>query len=105
MSNSVISFDSPEEAVEKQRQACQSEVILTIDFKRNSVSASGKYAYSSNELYVEMRNLATGQPFWKAVVTTSGSVEVPASKIVSKLIDDGIVEARLPNNNPVQITN
>ncbi|WP_018618481.1 hypothetical protein [Spirosoma luteum] len=105
VSNSVISFDSPEEAVEKQRQACQSEVVLTIDFKRNSVSASGKYAYSSNELYVEMRNLATGQPFWKAVVTTSGSVEVPASKIVSKLIDDGIVEARLPNNNPVQLTN
>lgn len=105
VSNSVLSFESPEEAVEKQRLVCQSEVILTIDFKRNSVSASGEYAYSSNELYVEMKNLATGQPFWKAVVTTSGSVEVPAINIVNKLIDDGIIQARLPSNNPVQTTN
>ncbi len=102
VSNSVISFDSPEEAVEKQRQACQSEVLLTIDFKRNSVSASGQYAYSSNELYVEMKNLATGQPFWKAVITTSGGIEVPASKIVNKLVEDGIIKGSLPGNNSLQ---
>ena len=101
VSNSPISFDNPEEAIDKQRQTCQSEVLLTIDFRRNSVSASGEYAYSSNELYLEMKNLATGQPFWKAIVTTGGSVQVPASKIVAKLIEDGVIGSTLPGGNPV----
>lgn len=101
VSNSPISFDSPEEAIEKQRQTCQSEVLLTIDFRQNSVSASGEYAYSSNELYLEMKNLATGQPFWKAIVTTNGGIQVPASSIVAKLIDDGIISSPLPGGNTV----
>lgn len=101
VSNSPISFDSPQEAIDKQRQTCQSEVLLTIDFKRNSVAASGQYAYSSNELYLEMKNLATGQPFWKAIVTTDGGIEVPAIRIVRKLIEDGILRSTLPGGNPV----
>ena len=104
VSNSPISFDSPEEAIEKQRQTCRSEVLLTIDFKRNSVSASGQYAYSSNELYLEMKNLATNRPFWKAIVTTSGDIEVPADKIVSKLIEDGVIQGSLPGGNTVSAT-
>lgn len=105
VSNSPISFDSPQDAIDKQRQTCQSEVLLTIDFRRNSVSASGEYSYSSNELYLEMKNLATGQPFWKAIVTTSGGIQVPASRIVNKLIEDGIIQSSLPTGNTVSTTN
>lgn len=101
VSNSPISFDSPQEAIDKQRQTRQSEVLLTIDFKRNSVSAYGQYAYSSNELYLEMRNLAINQPFWKAIVTTGSSIEVPAGKIINKLIEDSVIQGRLPAESTV----
>jgi hypothetical protein len=105
VSTSPTSFEKPADAIEKQRQACQSEVLLTIDFYRNYTSGNGKYISTTNELLLELKNLANGQSFWKALVTTSGSNEVPPSKIVSKLIDDGIIEAQLPGNNPVQATN
>lgn len=91
VSNSPISFDSPEESIEKQRQACQSEVMLTIDFNRNYTSGSGKYTTSYDELYMEMTSFATGKPFWKAIVTAGGS-EVPPRQIVTQLIKDGILE-------------
>ncbi len=103
--NSPTSFEKPADAIEKQRQACQSEVLLTIDFYRNYTSGSGKYIYSTNELLLEMKNLSNGQAFWKALVKTSGSNEVPPGKIVGKLIDDGIIEAPLPGSKSVQAVN
>ena len=103
--NNPTSFESPADAIEKQRQTCQSEVILTIDFYRNYTSGGGKYITTTNELLLEMKNLANGQPFWKALVKTSGSNEVPPNRIVSKLIDDGIIEAQLPGSKSVQATN
>ena len=105
VSNSPTSFERPTDAIEKQRQACQSEVLLTIDFYRNYTSGGGKYIYSTNELLLEMKNLSNGQSFWKALVKTSGSNEVPPNRIVSKLIDDGIIEAPLPGSRPVQAAN
>jgi hypothetical protein len=94
VSNSPISFDSPEEAIEKQRQTCQSEVLLTLDFNRNYTSGYGRYISSNNELYMEMTNLATGKPFWKAIVTTSYP-EVPPRQIVNQLIKDGVLKSAL----------
>lgn len=105
VSNSPISFDNPQEAIDKQRQACQSEVLLTIDFNRNYTSGYGNYISASNELYLEMKNLATGKPFWKAVVTTSGSNEVPPNRIVNKLIEDGVIQSSLPAGSTVSTTN
>lgn len=91
VSNSPISFDDPAEAIEKQRNSCQSEVMLTIDFSRNYTSGTGKYAVSYDELYMEMTSFATGKPFWKAIVTAGGA-EVPPRKIVDQLIKDGVLE-------------
>ncbi|CAN5446176.1 hypothetical protein BH09BAC4_BH09BAC4_01420 [soil metagenome] len=92
VSNSPISFDSLEESIEKQRQACQSEVVLTIDFNRNYTYGSGKSISSHNELYLEMKSLATGRPFWKAIVTTGSYWEVPPKWIIRQLIKDGVIE-------------
>jgi hypothetical protein len=103
--NSPTSFESPADAIEEKRHTCQSEVLLTIDFYRNYTSGSGKYITTTNELLLEMKNLSNGQSFWKALVKTSGSNEVPPNRIVSKLIDDGLVEGRLPGNARVQATN
>ncbi|GAB4006918.1 hypothetical protein EXU85_30470 [Spirosoma sp. KCTC 42546] len=96
VSSSPIAFESPEESIEKQRQTCQSEVILTIDFNRNYTTGSGKYISSYNELLLEMTDLTTGKPFWKALVTTGGSSEVPPRQIVNQLIKDGIIEGTVP---------
>lgn len=102
VSNSPISFESPEEAIDRQRQTCQSEVMLTIDFNRNYTAGSGRYITSYNELYLEMTNLATGKPFWKAIITTGGSNEVPPRNIVSQLIKDGIIEGSIPTQRSYQ---
>ncbi len=104
VSNSPISFDSPEESIEKQRQACQSEVLLTIDFNRNYTSGYGRYISSNNELFMEMTNLTTGKPFWRAIITTVGSNEVPPRQIVNQLIKDGIIEGTLPLEKSYQST-
>ncbi|GAB3776067.1 hypothetical protein GCM10028818_21050 [Spirosoma horti] len=96
VSNSSIDFDSPEEAIDKKRQACQSEVSLSIDFNRNYTSGYGKYITSNNELLLVMTNLATNKPFWKAIVTTGGLNEVPPREIVQQLIKDGIIGGAIP---------
>ena len=96
VSNSPIDFDSPEESIEKQRQTCQSEVSLSIDFNRNYTSGYGKYISSNNELLLVMTNLATNKPFWKAIVTTGGANEVPPRQIVNQLIKDGIIGGAVP---------
>ncbi|WP_461041290.1 hypothetical protein [Spirosoma harenae] len=93
VSNSPLSFDDPEQAIEKQRQTCQSEIQLTIDINRNYTSGTGRYISANNELYLEMKNLATGQPFWKALATTSGTSEVAPREVVNQLIKDGIIES------------
>lgn len=92
VSNSPISFDSPDESIRKQQQTCQSEVMLTIDFNRNYTSGYGRYISSNNELYLEMSSLSTGKPFWKAIVTTNGGTEVPPRQIVNQLVKDGVIE-------------
>jgi len=96
VSNSSIDFDSPEESIEKQRQTCQSEVSLSIDFNRNYTSGYGKYISSNNELLLVMTNLTTNKPFWKAIVTTGGANEVPPREIVQQLIKDGIIGGAVP---------
>ncbi|ADB36111.1 hypothetical protein [Spirosoma linguale] len=96
VSNSPLSFDSPQEAIQKQQQTCQSEVMLTIDFSRNYLSGYGKYISSNDELLLQLVNISNGKPFWKAVVTTSGSNEVSANQVVNQLIKDGIIKGNLP---------
>ena len=91
VSNSPISFDSPEESIEKQRQTCRSEVLLTIDFSRSYTSGWGRSISSTNEVYMEMTNLATGKAFWKAIVT-AGYTDVSPRLIVNQLIKDGVIE-------------
>lgn len=97
VSTSPISFETPEEAIQKQIQACTSEVVLTLDFNRNFTEGFGRYISSYNELYMEMTSVATGKPFWKAIITTGGDNEVPPREIINQLRKDGIIEGALPD--------
>ena len=105
LSNGPISFDSPEQAIQQQRQECQSEVMLTIDFNRNYTTGYGHYISTNNEILMELTNLATGKPFWKAIVTTGSSNEVAPRLIVNQLIKDGIVENSLPTGTTLSSAN
>ncbi|WP_240625457.1 hypothetical protein [Spirosoma pollinicola] len=104
VSNSPISFDSLEEAIEKKRQTCQSEVVLTIDFNRNYTTGYGRYITSNNELFMEMINLSTGKPFWRAIVTTAGDNEIPPRQIVQQLIKDRVIDGSMPLEKSYQST-
>ena len=96
-----LSFDTPEEAIERQRQACNSEVILSIDFNRSYTSGSGKSIASYNEIYMELSTLKTNKPFWKAIVTTGGSNEISPRQLVNQLLKDGIIEGEPPSGRYV----
>ncbi len=99
VSTSPISFETPEEAIQQQVQACTSEAVLTLDFNRNFTSGDGKYISSYNELYMEMTSVATGKPFWKAIVTTGGDTEVPPRQIINQLLKDRVIDGKLSDVN------
>ena len=92
---SPISFDTPEEAIRRQVDQCKSEVMLTIDVNRNFTEGGGKYISSYTDLYLELTNIATGQPFWKALIT-AGTSEINPRAIVQQLQKDGMIELSAP---------
>jgi hypothetical protein len=93
-----LSFDDPQELIQQQRQTCQSDVMLKIDFDRNFTTGSGKYIDSHSQFYAEMIDLATNKPFWKAIITTTtNSREVSARELVQKLQQDDIIKGKIPN--------
>lgn len=96
VANNPISFVSLDESIQQGIKDCGSEVLLTLGFSRNFTSGGGEYILSFNEVYAEMSTVASGKPFWKAVITTSGSDEVPPRKIINQLIKDRIIVGRLP---------
>ena len=96
VANKPISFVSLDQSIQQGIRDCNSEVLLTLGFGRNYTSGGGEYISSYNEVYAEMSSVASGKPFWKAVITTNGSNEVPPQKIVNQLLKDGIITGRKP---------
>lgn len=96
VADSPIAFESSDELIQNQQKACQSEVMLSLGFSRNYTSGGGKSISAYNEVYLEMSSFASGKPFWKAIVTTSGSDEIPPRQVVNQLIKDGIISGSIP---------
>lgn len=96
---SPIAFETPEELIDRQIKECNSQVMLTLDLNRNFSRGSGKYIAGYNNIYLEMTNLATGKPFWKAIVL-SGITELRPREIVRQLIKDGVLSGKVPTSNP-----
>ena len=93
---SPLSFDNPDEAIRKQAESCHSEVILTLELsKTGHASRYSRYPYEYN---AEMTSVATGQPFWKAIISsdpTYGEVMPPRS-VVKRLLADHIITGKIP---------
>lgn len=99
VADSPIAFETSNELIENQQQICKSEVILSLGFSRNYTAGGGKVIASFNEVYAEMSSFASGKPFWKAIITTSGSNEIPPRKIVNQLIKDGVIVGTVPTDD------
>ena len=96
VADSPIAFETSEQLIQRQQETCKSEVLLTLQFSRNYTSGGGKGIASFNEVYAEMSSLASGKAFWKAIINTSGSNEIPPQKIVNQLIKDGVIVGTIP---------
>ncbi|GAB2516258.1 hypothetical protein [Spirosoma aerophilum] len=94
---SPLSFDNPDDAIRKQTEACHSDVILTLELVK-----SGHYVYRGAsrpyEFNAEMTSVATGQPFWKAIIASDQNYgeQVPARSVIKRLLSDHIIEGKLP---------
>ncbi len=96
---SPIAFETPDELIDRQLKECNSQVMLTLDLNRNFSGGSGKYIRGYNNIYLEMTNLATGKPFWKAIVL-SDVTELWPHEIVRQLVKDGVLSGKVPTSNP-----
>lgn len=79
---SPLSFENSDEAIRKRAAACHSDVVLTLDLVK-----TGFHVYRGSslpyEFDVEMKSAATGQSFWKAIISSNSTYreEVPPSAI------------------------
>jgi hypothetical protein len=96
---SPLSFDNPGEAIRKKAESCQSDVILTLELIQSG--NSGNHTSVPYEYNAEMTAVATGQPFWKAVISAEPAYggKVPPRSLVKRLRNDGIIEGKLPDQS------
>ena len=102
---SSLSLDDPDEAVRKQADKCNSDVILTI-----SQTQRGWSDDYSNVPYVfdaELRSVDTNEPFWKAIISSGlYSVElVPPRSVVKRLLNDRVITGKFPQAESLQALN
>lgn len=89
----VLSFNNPDSLIREKQRQCNSEVMLTIQDYANRVTGNGKYTVSYQETLLEMTNLSTNKPFWKAIATTNGGWP-GAGAIIRQLRTDGIINGK-----------
>jgi hypothetical protein len=87
-----LALAPPDSIIRNQVRICRSEVVLTMKLNRNYTSGSGDYIRSVNEYLLELTDLSTNKPFWKAIVTGRPTAE----QVVNRLRLDGIIEGRTP---------
>lgn len=88
---SVLAFGNPDSLIREKVKQCNSQVMLTIQPYNDFVAGSGKNATGYSEYLVEMTDVATGKPFWKAIALTAGSLLPNVTQTVKQLRRDGII--------------
>ncbi len=96
-----LSFN-PDSLVNAELTYCKSDVMLTIRLDQEGVvtySNVGGVAQNTStpsRYLAEMKSTATGQPFWKAIISGSVGGVVPPRTVVKQLIKDGILKGKIP---------
>jgi hypothetical protein len=91
---SPIDFETPEELINRKLSECDSQVMLTLNFNQNFSRGTGSGIAGYNNIYLEMTNVTTGKPFWKAIILSTTTAFSPG-KIVQRLISDGVLSGKL----------
>ena len=93
---SPLSFENPDEAIRKRVAECHSDVILTLDLVKTGFNVY-KGANQPYQFDASMKSAATGQPFWKAIISSSTAYdeEVPPNAILKQLLKDNIIHGKL----------
>jgi hypothetical protein len=94
VSGDQLSMVNPDSLIPQQAKFCGSQVMLTITPGRDYVSGSADNVQTQRECYLELSDIATGKPFWKAVGHSIS--DFLARDIVNQLIDDRIITAAFP---------
>lgn len=110
---SPLSFDKPDEAIHKQAESCNSEVILKLElvgagqYGANSMRYGSRYSRFPFEFNAEMQSVATRQPFWKAIISSdpSNGEQVPPSAIIKRLQQDRIIDGKPLSGSVAQVAN
>jgi hypothetical protein len=102
---SPLSFDNPDEVIRQRVQDCKSDVILTLELSKTG--HSGRYNSANYEFNAEMRSAATNQPFWKALIYSNPTLgeELPPRSLVKRLLNDHVIEGKLPTSESLQTLN
>ncbi|CAN5399855.1 hypothetical protein BH09BAC4_BH09BAC4_50010 [soil metagenome] len=105
---SPLSFDNPDVAIKKQLDECHSDVILTIELVQ--AGHAGRYRNYSSYPYqynAEMQSVATGQPFWKAIISSNPTYgeQVPPGSVIKRLLADHIIAGKIPTISKLQALN
>ncbi|GAB3889451.1 hypothetical protein [Spirosoma agri] len=102
---SPLAFDNPDEAIKKQAENCQSEVILTLELSKTGHYS--RYNSANYEYNAEMKSVATGQAFWKAMISSDPTLgeQLPPRSVVKRLLTDHIIEGKLPDGQSLQAFN
>jgi hypothetical protein len=85
-----LALTPPDSIINNQVRICQSEVLLTMKLNRSYIAGWADDLRSVNEYLLEMKEIRTGQTFWKAIVTNRPG----PSQIVNRLRIDGIIEGK-----------
>ncbi|GAB4032271.1 hypothetical protein [Spirosoma jeollabukense] len=102
---SPLSFENPDAAIKKQLDECHSDVILTIELvQAGHTSRYSSYPYQYN---AEMQTVATGQPFWKAIISSNPTYgeQVPPGSVIKRLLADHIIAGKIPTTSKLQALN
>ncbi|MBD2702043.1 hypothetical protein IC229_15440 [Spirosoma sp. BT702] len=100
-----LSFGNPDEEIRKQVANCQSDVILTLELVQRGQSS--QYTNVPYEYDVDMKTAATGQPFWKAIVSSNPTYgeQVPPSSIIKRLLEDHVITGKMASGETAQAIN
>lgn len=96
----LLSFGNPDSLIQEKRRQCNSEVMLTINEHASGMTGAGKYTVPYRETILEMTDLITNKPFWKAIATTNGGWP-GAGSTIRQLRTDGIITGKLRQYQPV----
>jgi hypothetical protein len=91
-----LALINPDTLIQQKIAECGSEVMLTVNFERDYTDRIGSNGRINGveEYLLEMKNLRTNKPFWKAIASSEYGFN-PREAVV-QLRNDNIISGKIP---------